>query len=69
VRRCPLLTLQAPQSADFVALHRMDARGAVLGPTDVQAASIEFDLMPLQIAQLGRPQAVAMEPFIVTAVL
>ena len=31
----------------------MHAGRSVLGPADVQAPSVEFDLRPLQIAQLG----------------
>jgi hypothetical protein len=30
----------------------MDARRAALGPANVQLAGIEFNLMPLQVAQL-----------------
>src|SRR5262245_49728679 len=37
----------------------MHARRAVLGPADVQPTRIQLHLRPLQIAQLGRPQAVA----------
>jgi hypothetical protein len=56
VRRRPLLTLQAPQGAQLIALKRMDAGRAALGPTDVQAPRGEFDLVPLQVAQLRGPQ-------------
>src|SRR5262249_47396361 len=43
----------------LVALHWVDTRRAVLRPADVEAAGGQLDLRPLQIAQLGRPQAVA----------
>src|SRR5499427_4982221 len=59
VRRRPLLALQAPQGAYLVALHRVDTRRAVLRPADVQPAGGQLNLRPLQIAQFGRPQAVA----------
>jgi hypothetical protein len=36
----------------------MDARCSVLGPVDVHSALVELNLMPLQVAQLGRSQAV-----------
>jgi hypothetical protein len=36
----------------------MHARRAVLGPADVQAARIQLNLRPLQIAQLAGPQTV-----------
>src|SRR5262245_23182821 len=59
VWRCLLLTLQAPQGANFVALHRMHGRRALFAPADVQPAGVDLDLVPLQIAQLeargGRP--------------
>jgi hypothetical protein len=59
VRGQPLLALQAPQRAYLVALHRVDTRRAVLRSADVQPAGGQLDLRPLQIAQFGRPQAVA----------
>src|SRR5262249_4883874 len=59
VRRCLLLALQAPQSAYFVALERMDAWRTIFRSTDVQTAGVQLDLMPLQIAQLGRAQSVS----------
>jgi hypothetical protein len=37
----------------------MDGRRSLLGSANVQPASIELDLMPLQIAHLGSPQAVS----------
>src|SRR6266478_7361718 len=36
----------------------MHARRAILGPTDVQAARVQLDLRPLEIAELGGPQTV-----------
>ena len=36
----------------------MDAGRSVLGPVDVHSALVELDLVPLQVAQLGRSQAV-----------
>src|SRR6266487_1382553 len=58
MRRCLLLPLQTPQRADFVALHRVYGRRAALAPADVQTAGIQFDLMPLEIADLRGAQAV-----------
>src|SRR5262249_861697 len=40
VSRCLLLTLQAPQSANFVALHWMHRGGALFAPTDVQTPGV-----------------------------
>src|SRR5262249_10363623 len=37
---------------------RRRARISALAPADVQTAGIQLDLMPLQIAQLGRPKPV-----------
>src|SRR5262249_15816265 len=54
VWRCLLLTLQAPQGANFIALHWMHRGGALFAPTDVQPAGVDLDLVPLQIAHLGR---------------
>src|SRR5262245_10371142 len=59
IRRCLLLTLQAPQGANFVALHWMHRGGALFAPTDVQPAGVDLDLVPLQIAQLGSSKPVA----------
>src|SRR5262245_60877411 len=59
VWRCLLLTLQAPQGANFVALHWMHRGGALFAPTDVQPAGVDLDLVPLQIAQLGSSKPVA----------
>src|SRR5262249_46308575 len=53
VWRCLLLTLQAPQGANFIALHWMYRGGALFAPTDVQPAGVDLDLVPLQIAKLG----------------
>ena len=36
----------------------MHARRAVLRPADVQTSGVELDLMPLQITELGSPEAV-----------
>src|SRR5262245_47527871 len=47
VRGRLLLTLQAAQSAQLVALKRMDARRAILDPAHMQAAIGQLDLMPL----------------------
>jgi hypothetical protein len=58
VRGSSLLTLETPQSAYFVALQWMNAWGAALGPADVHAACPQFNLVPLQVAQLRGPQAV-----------
>src|SRR5262245_55527382 len=59
VRGWPLSALQTPQRAYLVALHGVDTRRAVLRPADVEPAGGRLNLRPLQIAQLGRPQAVA----------
>jgi hypothetical protein len=37
----------------------VDAGDSILHPVNVEAALGQLDLLPLQIAQLGRPQAVA----------
>jgi len=37
----------------------MHTRRTILGPADVHAAGVKLDLMPLQIAQLGGPKAIA----------
>src|SRR5215510_13514337 len=59
VWRCLLLTLQAPQGANFIALHWMYRGGALFAPTDVQPAGVDLDLVPLQIAKLGSSKPVA----------
>jgi hypothetical protein len=53
-----LFALQAPERPQLVPLDRVNAWRSPLGAADVQAAGIELDLVPLQIADLGRPQAV-----------
>src|SRR5262245_50862698 len=52
-----LLTLQAAQSAQLVALQRMHTRRPVLDPAYVQADRGQLDLMPLHIAQLRGAQS------------
>ena len=52
VRGWPLLALQAPQSADFVAAE------PVLHSADVQAGRCELDLTPLEIASSPSPAVV-----------
>jgi hypothetical protein len=47
-----LLALKTSQSANFIALHWMHARRPPLGPANVQAPGGQFDLMPLEVAQL-----------------
>jgi hypothetical protein len=38
--------------------HRLEAdQRAILGPTDVQRARVQINLRPLEITQLGGPQA------------
>jgi hypothetical protein len=46
VRACLLLALQTPQSAHLITLHRMDARRATFGATNVKpAATGEFTVV------------------------
>jgi len=54
-----LLTVQAPQGAQFIASDRMRRRCAFFGPTHGKGGLIEIDLRPLQVYQLGSPEAVA----------
>ena len=54
-----LLTLQPAQSTDLITLDWMDAWCASLTPADVQAPGIEFDLVPLQIADFGGPKTMS----------
>jgi hypothetical protein len=50
--------LKPAQRPELVALDRMRARGAVLDPADVEHGAVEVDLVPTEVADLGRPQAV-----------
>src|SRR5262245_61635252 len=47
------LTLQTPQGAYFLPADRMHASSAALGPTDVQFAGSEIDVIPAQGHELG----------------
>jgi hypothetical protein len=47
------------QCAYLVALHRVDARRAVLDATNMEAPGAEFDLVPLQIADLRTRRGVS----------
>jgi hypothetical protein len=52
-----LLALQPPQPPQLVAEDRMRAGAALLDPADVQRGRVEVDLIPAQVRQLGRSQA------------
>jgi hypothetical protein len=59
VRSGRLLTLQTAQGTDVVTLDWMHAWCASLTPADMQAAGIEFDLVPLQIADFRGPKTMS----------
>jgi hypothetical protein len=50
--------LEPAQGPEFIALDRVRARRAVLDPADVEHGAVEVDLVPSEVADLGRPQAV-----------
>jgi hypothetical protein len=50
--------LESPQRPQFIAEDVMCAGRALLDPTDVQGGRPEVDLIPAQVNQFGRPQAV-----------
>jgi hypothetical protein len=52
-----LLALQPPQRPQLVAEDWMGAGRALLDPTNVQGGRPELDLIPAQVNQLARPQA------------
>jgi hypothetical protein len=52
-----LLALQPAQRPQLVALERMDARRPTLAAADVEPARGKLDLVPLQIAHFGSPEA------------
>src|SRR5262245_52341353 len=54
-----VLAAQPAQCSDLVTTDGMDARGASLGPADVQPALVEFDLMPLEAADFAGSQPMA----------
>ena len=49
---------QSAQSADLIATDRMHAWHSMLGSAHVQAALVEFDLMPFEAADFRSPQPV-----------
>jgi hypothetical protein len=53
------LAVESAQSPQFVSSYRMDARGSLLHPADMEVAGIEIDLRPFQCNKLGRSEAVA----------
>jgi hypothetical protein len=53
-----LLTMQPPESAQFVTEDRMRAGRALLDPADVQGGRSEVNLLPAQVNQFGHSQAV-----------
>jgi len=57
-----LLALQLAKGAQFVALDRMRAGSAALDPADGQGGPVEVDLIPAEINQLARAEAVAIGP-------
>jgi hypothetical protein len=54
-----VLAAQLAQRPDLLAGQRMGAVGPVLRPADVDAAGVQLDLRPFQIAQLGGAERVA----------
>jgi hypothetical protein len=58
VRPRGLLTLQTAQCPQLITLQRMYAQRPALAPVDMEPARRQLDLVPLKIADLGRPQAV-----------
>jgi hypothetical protein len=52
-----LLALKAPQGTDLVTLNRMDTWRSALSASNVQAPSVELDLMPSQVTDLGSSKA------------
>jgi hypothetical protein len=51
-----VLSLQATQRPQLVAMQRMCAWRPILDPAHVQDRGTEVDLVPTQVADLGRPQ-------------
>ena len=49
----------AAERAYLLTLHRMDTRRPVFGPADMQSTRRRLDLRPLEVAQLGSPETVA----------
>jgi hypothetical protein len=52
------LSLKPSQRPQLVAEQRVCAGSAILDPPHVQHRGIELDLIPTQVAELGRPQPV-----------
>jgi hypothetical protein len=57
-RRRRALALLPAQRPELIALDRVCARGAVPAPADVRHRFVEVDLVPTEVAHLGRPRAV-----------
>src|SRR5262245_25249061 len=53
-----LLATKSPQRADLVASQRVHARCAVLESSNVQSTGVQLDLVPLEVAELGRSEPV-----------
>ena len=52
-----LLALKAPQGTNLVTFKRMDTRRSALSASNVQAPSVELDLMLSQVTDLGSSKA------------
>src|ERR1700690_2918746 len=50
------LPLQTPEGSHLRAAQRVNARGALFGPTDVQDCAIKIDLIPTKVPRLKGPQ-------------
>src|SRR5580700_11556516 len=55
-RRRLAFPLEPAQGPELVAAQGMGARGAVLDPTHMQHRRTELDLVPAEVAELGRPK-------------
>jgi hypothetical protein len=53
------VALEPSQRPKLVAKQRVRAAGAILDPPDMQHGGVELDLVPAQVAHLGRPKPVA----------
>ena len=49
----------AAERAYLLTLHRINTRRPVFGPADMQSTRRRLDLRPLEVAQLGSPETVA----------
>src|SRR5262249_1058297 len=53
-----LLATEAPQRSDLVPLQRVDRGRPVLQSADVQSTDAQFDLVPVEVAELARSEPV-----------